>query len=176
MSCASTVPGVRLGSISVRYELRYDSADTDDMAPATGTLTWASGDASPRTILLVPVDDNTMEGEERFRVRLSEATGGAGLGAPEIEVTIEDDEALRALQFVEPAPQILEGESADITITRPCGHAGALSSCATRWRTTSTARRCAEAVRNLPLAPWLQRARRRTAMAMATMFRAGRCR
>ena len=67
--------------------------------PTAGTLTWADGDASPRTISLVPVDDAETEGEERFRVRLSEPTGGAGLGVPEIEVTIEDDEALRALQF-----------------------------------------------------------------------------
>ena len=70
-------------------------------------------------ILLVPVDDTAMEGEERFRIRLSEATGGAGLGAPEIEVTIEDDEALRALQFVEPTPRILEGTTATLRSRRP---------------------------------------------------------
>jgi hypothetical protein len=92
--------------------------------PTAGTLTWADGDASPRTIWLAPVDDAALEGEERFRVRLSEATGGAGLGVAEIEVTIEDDEALRALQFAEPALQIREAGSADVTITRPAATPG----------------------------------------------------
>jgi len=111
--------GGTAGPISVRYELLYETASGADIAPTAGTLTWADGDASPRTILLVPVDDAVLEGEERFRVRLSEPTGGAGLGVPEIEVTIEDDEALHALQFAEPALQIQEAGSADITITRP---------------------------------------------------------
>jgi len=116
--------GGTAGPISVRYELLHDTADEADVVPTAGTLTWADGDASPRTISLAPVDDAALEGEERFRVRLSEATGGAGLGVAEIEVTIEDDEALRALQFAEPALQIQEAGSADITITRPAATPG----------------------------------------------------
>lgn len=116
--------GGTAGPISVRYELLHDTADGADVVPTAGTLTWADGDASSRTIPLVPVDDAALEGEERFRVRLSGPTGGAGLGAPEIEVTIEDDEALRALQFAEPALRILEGEAADVVITPPAAARG----------------------------------------------------
>jgi uncharacterized delta-60 repeat protein len=108
--------GGTAGSISVSYELLHDTADAADVVATAGTLTWADGDQSPRTIALVPVDDTTLEGEELFRVRLSEATGGAGLGVPEIEVTIEDDDALRALQFTEPAIRIREAESAEVTL------------------------------------------------------------
>lgn len=104
------------GQVSVRYELLHGTASQADIAPMSGTLTWVHGDSSPRTITLTPVDDAVLEGEESLRVRLSEATGGAGLEAPEIDVTFEDDEALRALQFTEPVLQIREAESANITI------------------------------------------------------------
>ncbi len=74
--------GGTAGPISVRYELLNDTTDAADVASTGGTLTWTDGDASPRTIPLAPVNDAAMEGEERFRVRLSEPTGGAGLGRP----------------------------------------------------------------------------------------------
>jgi hypothetical protein len=116
--------GGTAGTISVRYDLLQETASAADVVPIAGTLTWADGDASARTIPLVPIDDDAMEGEESFRVRLSAPTGGAGLGVPEIEVTIEDDEALRALQFANSALEIREGESADVTITRPAATPG----------------------------------------------------
>jgi len=116
--------GGTAGTISVRYELLPETASAADVVPIAGTLTWADGDASARTIPLVPIDDDVMEGEESFRVRLSAATGGAGLGVPEIEVTIEDDEALRALQFANSALEIQEGEFADITVIRPAATPG----------------------------------------------------
>ena len=87
------------------------------VVPTHGMLMWADGDASPRTIQLVPVDDSTLEGEERFRVRLNDAGGGAGLGFSEIEVTIEDDEALRSLQFAEAVLQVKEGEPLHVAVT-----------------------------------------------------------
>jgi hypothetical protein len=127
--------GGAAGSISVRYQLAHDTTNETDVGPYTGRLIWPDGDASPRTIPLVPVDDDAVEGEERFRVRLSEATGGAGLGVPEIEVTIEDDEALRALQFVGPTPdRIQEGGSVEVSITRPAATPGPIIA---RYATTA---------------------------------------
>jgi hypothetical protein len=102
----------------------HDTTDDADIEPTTGTLSWAAGDTAPRSIPLRPTDDAATEGEERFRVRLSGPTGGAGLGAPEIEVTIEDDEALQALQFAEPVVVITEGQVAEVTITRPASTPG----------------------------------------------------
>jgi len=116
--------GGTAGTISVRYELLPETASAADVVPIAGTLTWADGDASARTIPLVPIDDDAMEGEESFRVRLSAATGGAGLGVPEIEVTIEDDDALRALQFASSALEVQEADSVDVTIMRPAATPG----------------------------------------------------
>lgn len=107
------------GAVSVRYEVLHDTSSAADVVPTAGTLTWADRDRSARTIRLEPVNDAALEGEERFRVRLSDPTGGASLGVPEIEVTIEDDDALGALQFSDPAPRIVESEPADIVITPP---------------------------------------------------------
>ena len=116
--------GGSAGAVSVHYELLPGTAGATDVALAAGTLTWADGDASPRTVPLVPVDDDTMEGEESFRVHLSAATGGAELKTPEIEVTIEDDEALSALQFSQPLFEVKEGGSVDVTITRSAATGG----------------------------------------------------
>jgi hypothetical protein len=116
--------GGTAGTISVRYELLPGTASAADVTPIAGTLTWADGDASARTIPLVPINDDVTEGEESLRVRLSAPTGGAGLGVPEIEVTIEDDEALHALQFASSAFEIREGEFADITVIRPAATPG----------------------------------------------------
>lgn len=116
--------GGTAGTISVRYDLVQETASAADVVPIAGTLTWADGDASARTIPLVPIDDDAMEGEESLRVRLSAPTGGAGLGVPEIEVTIEDDEALRALQFASSALEVQEGDSVDVTIMRPAATPG----------------------------------------------------
>ena len=116
--------GGTAGTISVRYDLVQETASAADVVPIAGTLTWADGDASARTIPLVPIDDDAMEGEESLRVRLSAPTGGAGLGVPEIEVTIEDDEALRALQFASSALEVQEADSVDVTIMRPAATPG----------------------------------------------------
>jgi hypothetical protein len=116
--------GGTAGTISVRYELLPGTASAADVAPIAGTLTWADGDASARTIPLVPINDDVMEGEESLRVRLSAPTGGAGLGVPEIEVTIEDDEALHALQFASSALEVQEADSVDVTIMRPAATPG----------------------------------------------------
>ena len=116
--------GGSTGTVSVRYELLPGTASATDVMLPGGTLTWPDGDAAFRTIALTTIDDDEMEGEESFRVRLSTPTGGAGLGAPEIEVTIEDDEALSALQFTQPALTAKEGSSVEVAITRPAATAG----------------------------------------------------
>jgi uncharacterized delta-60 repeat protein len=106
------------GSVSVRYEMLAGTAGTADVVLPAGTLTWADGDASPRTIPLDVINDEDTEGEESFRVRLSTPTGGVALSAPEIEVTIEDDEALAALHMSASAARLLEGQFVDVEVTR----------------------------------------------------------
>jgi len=111
--------GGTAGAVSVRYELLPDTASAADVALAAGTLMWADGDASARTIALVPIDDDALEGEETFRVLLSSASGGAGLGTPEIQVTIEDDEALEALRFAASSVEVRRGDAVEVSLTRP---------------------------------------------------------
>ena len=47
-----------------------------DFAATSGTLTWADGDALPKRINVEIFDDAAVEGDEFFRIRLSNPTGG----------------------------------------------------------------------------------------------------
>jgi hypothetical protein len=69
---------------------------TSDFTTRTGTLTWAAGDSSPKTIVIPIVDNAIAEPTEAFKVTLSGASG-TGVGTPEASVVIlDDDEAFPA--------------------------------------------------------------------------------
>ena len=68
--------------VSVKYATAPGTAGSADFAPTTGTLAWAAGDSSAKTIAVTTADDRVFEGEERFSVVLSDAAGGAGRGSP----------------------------------------------------------------------------------------------
>jgi choice-of-anchor B domain-containing protein len=67
-------------AISVDYEIVAATADTADYQVNTGTLNWAAGDGSGRTIDVTAVNDGVLEGLERLIVRLINPAGGATLG------------------------------------------------------------------------------------------------
>jgi hypothetical protein len=57
-------------------------------------LTWGNGDAANKSFSITILDDGAVETAETFTVTLSNATGGAALGAPlTAQVTITDDDA-----------------------------------------------------------------------------------
>ncbi|MBY6204238.1 Calx-beta domain-containing protein [Halomonas denitrificans] len=63
-----------------------------DYNAGSGTLNFADGDTS-FGVVVVPIDDALLEGDETFTVALSNPTNGAALGSPSvITVTIIDDE------------------------------------------------------------------------------------
>lgn len=63
-----------------------------DYLPASGTLSWADGDATPMTFQVTIADDMLDEPDETVNLTLSNAAG-AGLGSPGTAVlTIVDDE------------------------------------------------------------------------------------
>src|SRR5439155_20998795 len=63
-----------------------------DFINVLGTLTWAAGDATSKSFSVAIVDDSYAEGNENFRVSLSNPTGGS-LGMPSTAtVTINDNE------------------------------------------------------------------------------------
>lgn len=80
------------GAASVRYETVTGSADEADFGTVTGVLSWADGEGEGKSFQVPIFDDNSLEGNERFRVVLSEPVGAA-LGNPsEEEWTIVDDD------------------------------------------------------------------------------------
>ncbi len=74
--------GSAVGPASVDYDVTDGdaSAGQDYSGPATGTLTWADGDADPKWIEYAIADDGSGEADEFFTVTLSN-TSGAALGA-----------------------------------------------------------------------------------------------
>lgn len=83
-----------LGAVSVAFATDDGTATAgSDYATTAGTLEWAAGDLSDRTIRIPVTNDAADEGDEAFRVTLSDATGGASLeGASFIDVAIENDD------------------------------------------------------------------------------------
>jgi hypothetical protein len=81
------------GAASVIYSTSGISATAgDDFTAPSGTLNWAAGDSSARTILVPIINDATIEGDETFSITLS-AAAGASLGAASVmTITIVDDD------------------------------------------------------------------------------------
>ncbi len=84
--------GGAAGAASVHWSTVAGSAGPSDYVASSGILSWADGDAADKTIAVAITDDAELEGNETFRVALSDALG-ATLGSPaETAVQILDDE------------------------------------------------------------------------------------
>jgi CSLREA domain-containing protein len=88
---------VELQTVDDPAEVRCDAASSVafarcDYATTVETVTWAAGDAAPKTVQIPLINDAHPEGAETFRVRLSDPAGGASLGTQsEATVTVNDD-------------------------------------------------------------------------------------
>ena len=76
--------GGATGAISVGWEVIGATGSAADVSALSGTLSWAAGDATSKTISLGLVNDGTTEGIERVLIRLHAPTGGATLSSPNI--------------------------------------------------------------------------------------------
>jgi hypothetical protein len=87
--------GSASGAVSVDYSTSSGSATADsDFTSASGTLTWADGDAANKTITVDITNDSTDESDETFTVTLSNPSGGAFLGSSsQTTVTVVDDDS-----------------------------------------------------------------------------------
>jgi hypothetical protein len=66
-----------------------------DYTVTAGTLSWASGDRSDKTITIPLVDDALVEGDETLEVTISNPGGDGALGAvTSATITIQDDDPL----------------------------------------------------------------------------------
>ena len=88
------------GALTVNYSTAPGTATSPgDFGAATGTVTWADGDAAPKTITISIVSDTTPEPPEIFTVNLSTATPGATVANPTVTITIIDPLAVPTLAF-----------------------------------------------------------------------------
>ncbi|WP_293397211.1 S8 family serine peptidase, partial [Nevskia sp.] len=86
--------GGSYGAASLSYATANGSAAAgSDYLATSGTLSWANGDASSKTVRITVYNDTTAEANETFQLRLS-GVSGAALGANAIAtVTINDDDS-----------------------------------------------------------------------------------
>jgi hypothetical protein len=111
-----TVNRVNLGggfgtSASVRFATVAGTAlATSDFVTTSGTLTWAAGDASSRTISVPIVDNAVAESPEAFKVALS-TPSGVGVGTPEASVLILDDDEAFPLDGAIPAGWVMPADA-----------------------------------------------------------------
>jgi predicted extracellular nuclease len=87
------------GAVTVDYAVTFTGAiavaDATDFAAGqifSGTLSWADGDAAPKTITLNVQGDVVVEPSEKFTVTLSNATGGASISDATALGTITNDD------------------------------------------------------------------------------------
>ena len=94
--------GGSAGAVSVNYTTADDTAFAGtDYQAVSGTLSWADGDATPKTITVPIINRSLTAGSTLFLVNLSSPAGGATLGAPIQEsVTILDIPSTADLQSV----------------------------------------------------------------------------
>jgi len=102
-----------------------DFGTPGNAAQRTGMLSWAAGDATPKTITVGPgatnvpiINDTTIEPTENFTITLSAPTGGAALGPqPTTTVNILDDDSVFA--FGTAALNVSEaGPNVTLNVTR----------------------------------------------------------
>lgn len=79
-------------AVSAQYATAAQSAtELNDYTPQTGTLAWAAGDNSPRTINIALISNPESEPNEIFTVNLSAPSSNTQLGAMQVtNITIED--------------------------------------------------------------------------------------
>ncbi|MDM8561565.1 Calx-beta domain-containing protein [Candidatus Parabeggiatoa sp. HSG14] len=93
------------GTISVNYTTVNGSANNgSDYTGNNGRLSWGNGDVAHKTFTINIMDDNHFEGNEHFRVMLSNTAGSANIGTNQAFITINDDEIAPSLPGMEPLP------------------------------------------------------------------------
>lgn len=130
--------GGSLGTVSVQYATTNGSAFNGvDYIGATNTLSWNSGDVSPKVITLPLLQTQTVGASKQFAVSLFNPTNGSVGSAPSLlaagvisnaTLTISNDNTYGMLQFSAPAYIVNEnGGYATITVNRTGGAVGTVS-------------------------------------------------
>jgi hypothetical protein len=97
----------------------YAAVPGQDFDEVSDRLTWDDGDTTSREIRVPIRTDGIAEGHEYFRVRLSDVTGGAGLGTRNATVHIDSDGAPSGrFYFCFTESTVIEGDSVQLTVYR----------------------------------------------------------
>ncbi|MDP5214556.1 choice-of-anchor B family protein [Pseudoalteromonas tunicata] len=80
------------GELSINYNVVPTSASVQDIETTQGTLTWADGDISNKTIRFNIIDDTEPEQNEVVEIQLSHDTDASLIEQKTFQVTILDDE------------------------------------------------------------------------------------
>lgn len=123
--------GGSFGAVTVDYATADAGATAgSDYTAAVGTLSWADGDTAVKNIVVTVLDDALVENPEDLQLTLSNATGGASLGAAGTTVTIvsEDVAPPGTLAIAPAALTVNEPDgTATLSVTRTGGSAGAVT-------------------------------------------------
>ncbi len=117
------------GEVSVYYETTHIDTDNGDYTAASGTLTWADGNADDKTVVIDITDDSDSEDAEDFKVVLSSPTGGATIGNDTETITILANDAVAGAIGLSAATASVDenGGSITLTVNRIGGSDGAVS-------------------------------------------------
>ncbi len=102
--------GSAIGAVSVDYDVTAGNAQagSDYTGPASGTLSWADGDADPKWVEFDIVDDGSNESDEFFELTLSNASGATITGG-QLRIDILDGAGANS------APNAVAGTSQRVT-------------------------------------------------------------
>jgi Calx-beta domain len=120
------------GAVGVSYATANGTAVSGtDYTNKSGTLQWASGDATAKTISIPISNATAFSGNKSFKIALSAATGGAAVGSPSsatVSITGDAAAAAGSLQLSAAGYSIAEsGGSLSVTVNRTGGSNGAIS-------------------------------------------------
>ena len=118
------------GAVSVDYATADASATAgSDYTLTSGTLNWADGDGTAKTITVPILDDSVVEGDETFGVTLSNAVGIALGAQTSSTVTIIENDVAGNLEFTAAGFSVNEDGVgvATISVRRSLGSVGAIS-------------------------------------------------
>jgi hypothetical protein len=115
--------GGKYGTAAVDYTITdvTTTAGSDYNATTAGTLTWANGDNTEKTVTITILPDKLKEETESLTVTLANPQGGVRLGTPTmITVRIADVPAFSSIQLSMPEYKVNEGgkKEAVVFVTR----------------------------------------------------------
>jgi hypothetical protein len=114
------------GRVTVSFAVTAGTAaEGTDYAPAGGVLTFEPGAATAR-FTVATLANGAIDGTRSAGLTLSGPVG-ASLGLATAELRIEDDERPGTVQFSQTAYNVIEGDTAELVVTRTGGADGVVS-------------------------------------------------